>query len=93
MVVDDSANPQERLKETVEVAKALQGEGYTSIGLYGFCCKSFKVTSGNQKLTDPIDMHSIPVVVANFSSLQYYCRLTTVSDRGRKSRHARRLAL
>lgn len=36
-----SANPQERLKETVEVAKALQSEGYKSIGLYGFCCKSF----------------------------------------------------
>ncbi|KAI5451334.1 hypothetical protein NCC49_001928 [Naganishia albida] len=32
-----TANPQERLKETVEVAKALQSEGYTSIGLYGFC--------------------------------------------------------
>ncbi|KAJ9094008.1 hypothetical protein QFC20_006988 [Naganishia adeliensis] len=32
-----TANPQERLKETVEIAKALQSEGYTSIGLYGFC--------------------------------------------------------
>lgn len=41
--VNGSADPQERLKETVEVAKALQSEGYTSIGLYGFCCKSFPV--------------------------------------------------
>ncbi|KAJ9125982.1 hypothetical protein QFC24_002254 [Naganishia onofrii] len=32
-----TANPQERLKETVAVAKSLKEQGYTSIGLYGFC--------------------------------------------------------
>ena len=36
------------------MAKALQSEGYTSIGLYGFCCKLFRMTySRRQSPTYP----------------------------------------